>query len=150
MTVVYRLHSSRHPASSGDGAALHGGRWNHKGTPVIYASASVALCALEVLVNYSVLPKGFVASPITIPASLRMMSINLDQLPESWDSDIPSTATRDLGKRWIDDGKSAILRVPSVVVKAEFNYVINVRHPDFGLVEFGEPEPFQFDPRLRG
>jgi hypothetical protein len=31
--------------------SLYGGRWNHKGTPVIYSAASRALCALEVLAN---------------------------------------------------------------------------------------------------
>jgi hypothetical protein len=35
------------------------------------------------------------------------------------------------------------------VIKAEANYVINVRHPDFGQLHFGAPEPFPFDPRLK-
>src|ERR1022692_420605 len=40
---VYRIGSSRYPANDGNGAALYGGRWNHKGTPLIYAAESRAL-----------------------------------------------------------------------------------------------------------
>ena len=43
--LIYRLGSRRHPANDGLGASLYGGRWNHKGTPVVYAAASRALCA---------------------------------------------------------------------------------------------------------
>ena len=35
--LVYRLCSRRYPANDGLGATLYGGRWNRKGTPVIYA-----------------------------------------------------------------------------------------------------------------
>jgi RES domain-containing protein len=49
--IVYRLGSARYPANDGLGASLYGGRWNHKGTSVIYTAASRALCALEVLAN---------------------------------------------------------------------------------------------------
>ncbi|MBI2497892.1 MAG: RES domain-containing protein, partial [Opitutae bacterium] len=40
------------------------------------------------------------------------------------------------------------LRVPSVVVPGEFNYLLNPAHPDFKRVKIGKPEPFSFDPRL--
>ena len=41
-----------------------------------------------------------------------------------------------------------MLRVPSVVVPLESNYVFNPRHPDFSRVTVGAPMPFPFDPRL--
>jgi hypothetical protein len=52
---VYRLHSSRFPANSGKGAAINGGRWNPRGTEAVYAAASSALAALEILAHYAVL-----------------------------------------------------------------------------------------------
>lgn len=149
MTVVYRLHSSRYLASSGQGAALHGGRWNPKGIPVIYASASPSLAALEVLVHYSVLPRDFVLTPISIPDSVRIANVPEAALIEGWDGPIPIPATREYGYRWVETGESPVLRVPSTVIKAETNYVINVHHPDFARLHFGTPEPFQFDPRLK-
>ena len=43
-----------------------------------------------------------------------------------------------------------MLRVPSVVVPLESNYVLNPRHPDFApRVAIGPPLPFPFDPRLK-
>ena len=38
-------------AFDGEGARLHGGRWNSPGTRVAYASDSIALAALEVLAH---------------------------------------------------------------------------------------------------
>lgn len=53
--LVYRLGSRRYPPNDGLGASLYGGRWNHKGTPVIYAAASRALIAQEQ--NYFLNPR---------------------------------------------------------------------------------------------
>jgi RES domain-containing protein len=41
-----------------------------------------------------------------------------------------------------------VLRVPSVVVPNEFNYVLNPSQPAFPRVRIGDPIPFPFDPRL--
>jgi RES domain-containing protein len=52
------------------GAVRVGGRWNPVGSPAVYASSSLSLANLEILVNYSVLPKDFVATEILIPEHL--------------------------------------------------------------------------------
>ena len=115
MTIVYRLHSSRYTASSGQGAAIHGGRWNPKGIPVIYAAASPSLAVLEVLVNYSVLPKDFALTSISIPDSVLVTNVPEAALPEGWDNPVPIAATREYGKRWLVTRESLVLRVPSSV-----------------------------------
>ena len=68
--VVYRLGSGRYPANDGLGASLYGGRWNHKGTPVIYTAASRALCALEILANADELAGDYLFTPIEVPDDL--------------------------------------------------------------------------------
>lgn len=65
--IVYRLGSSRYPANDGLGASLYGGRWNHKGTPVIYTAASQALCALDVLANADELAADYAVTRIELP-----------------------------------------------------------------------------------
>jgi DNA-binding winged helix-turn-helix (wHTH) protein len=55
---------------------------------------------------------------------------------------------RALGR--VAESRSAVLRVPSIVVDGEFNYVLNPRHPDFARLEIGESLEFSFDPRSRG
>jgi len=52
-----------------------------------------------------------------------------------------------MGDRWLERGRTAVLQVPSKVVPAEANYVINPAHPDFPL-RIAQPEPFRFDARL--
>ena len=149
MIIVYRLHSGRYPPSSGQGAAINGGRWNPKGIPVIYASASPSLAALEVLVHYSVLPRGFVLTPIGIPESVLIRDVPEAALTDGWDGPEPIAATQECGRRWVESNQSSVLRVPSTVIKAESNYVVNVLHPDFPKLSFGQPDPFRFDPRLK-
>src|ERR1039457_2328738 len=68
--LIYRLGSGRYPPNDGLGASLYGGRWNHKGTPAIYAAASRALCALEVLANANELAGDYIATPIELPDDL--------------------------------------------------------------------------------
>ena len=50
---AYRLAKARYAdtALDGSGAKAHGGRWNSKGVPMVYASDSIALAALELLVH---------------------------------------------------------------------------------------------------
>ena len=150
MIVVYRLSSSRFPASSGAGAARGGRRWNPAGTEVIYASDSRALAAIETLAQYAALPKDFVLTPIWIPDHLIPIEVPATELPPGWnDPGAPVDWTQQRGARWISEGVSAILKVPSAIVPAEWNYVLSVAHPDFGSIQFQTSEPFPFDPRLK-
>jgi RES domain-containing protein len=41
-----------------------------------------------------------------------------------------------------------VLKVPSVVVKDEFNYIINPLHPKSREIKIAEQKPFSFDARL--
>lgn len=57
-------------------------------------------------------------------------------------------AVQELGDAWARAHASAVLRVPSIVVEGEHNYVLNPNHPDFPKIEVHGPQPFDFDPRL--
>jgi RES domain-containing protein len=95
--VVYRLGSARYPANEGFGAGLYGGRWNRKGTPVIYTAASRALCALEVLANAEELAGDYVITPIEVPEDLAVTMRSIGTLPLNWDARQPTNDTRDIG-----------------------------------------------------
>ncbi len=69
-------------------------------------------------------------------------------LPEGWDARPYGPASQQVGDQWIESEASVVLRVPSVVVPAEHNYLINPGHPEFGELEIGEPRPLRPDPRL--
>ncbi len=67
-------------------------------------------------------------------------------LPEDWRDD--EDVTRALGDAWVAEETSLVFKVPSVVIPAESNYLINPTHPDAGKLRLTAPQPFQFDPRL--
>ena len=147
--LIYRIGSGRYPANDGIGASLYGGRWNHKGTPVIYAAASRALCALEVLANASELAGDYIVVPIEVPDDLGATTLSVDSLPSNWDAAQAGNDTADIGTEWAKSLETAVLVVPSAIIAQEHNYILNPRHRDFSRVHFLTPEPFHFDDRLR-
>jgi RES domain-containing protein len=146
---IYRLSSAKFPANSGAGAATFGGRWNRVGIPVIYASQTASLAALEVLVHYSALPRDFILTEIQVPENLAVIRWEAKGMPPGWDADVVIPETQDLGESWVRSGKSALLAVPSCVIPREQNFVLNPAHPAFRRVKFLPPISFAFDPRLK-
>jgi RES domain-containing protein len=135
-------------AFTGKGAALEGGRWNPEGLPMVYLSGSLAMAAMEKLVHLPQ-PEGlsarFIRFRVTFPPSLLEV---LRALPDDWDAKPVPLSTQRLGARWLQDRRSALLAVPSAIIPAERNYLLNPLHPDFQKVRIGKPEAFAFDPRL--
>ncbi len=87
----------------------------------------------------------------TIPVRIDEPFIEIpDALPDDWRELPAPPSTRKLGSHWVAELRSIALRVPSIVVDGEFNYLLNPRHPDFARLEIGPPRPFSFDPRLSG
>lgn len=134
------------PGLSGLGSEKHGGRWNSPGRPAVYCASSLALAALEVLVNVprdkrqkSQIPP-HTAVEYELPEDLCMQSGLSRTLPE--------TETRPFGDAWLDSLASVALRVPSKVIPLEANVVLNPRHLHMVLVIVARVEPFEFDPRL--
>ena len=86
-----------------------------------------------------------------IPVSIDDSLIEILQAPPvDWRQLPAPQSTREVGTRWVAESRSAVMRVPSLVVEGEFNYILNPRHADFGRLEIGEPLAFSFDPRLMG
>jgi RES domain-containing protein len=97
----------------GKGAAIHGGRWNRKGTEVIYTAASRSLAVLEILVHYAILPKDFAFTPIRIPDHIGVASVLDSALPAGWNRPAIIAATQDLGMKFYPN--TAVLNVPSAI-----------------------------------
>jgi RES domain-containing protein len=141
--IVYRLTSARFPKCDGEGARLYGGRWNSQGRAVVYTAGTQSLAALEILAHASALGDDYVVVGIEIPGALAIEEIELRSLPD-WHI----ATTRSIGDAWFARRASAVLRVPSKVIAAEFNYILNPTHDDFGQLTIYDPEPFRFDQRL--
>jgi RES domain-containing protein len=150
MLEGWRIVKAKHARSAftGDGAAKVGGRWNSRGMPVVYASSTQSLAALESLVhlNPPVLFR-YVAFCIRFDEDL-LEVVPRKSLPESWSVHPPGLASKHIGDRWVRSARSAVLSVPSTIIAREANYLLNPAHPDFGKITIRPPEPFAFDPRL--
>ena len=135
-------------AFSGKGAADHGGRWNSRGVPVVYASSTKSLAALENLVhlNPPVLFK-YVAIPVQFDDALIEL-FPAKKLPANWQIEPPPPSTQQIGDVWVRQARCVVLALPSVIISGEPNYLLNPAHPDFKKISIGKPEPFAFDPRL--
>ena len=57
--------------------------------------------------------------------------IEIIDLPPNWRELSAYPKLQEIGSRWYQAKESLVLRVPSVIVPQEFNYVINVNHPEF-------------------
>ena len=140
-------------ALTGEGAREFGGRWNSSGTAIIYSSGSLSLALLELMVhvNRSQLLNQYVVFELRFEAEL-VQSLAIEGLPADWRAAPPSSSTQRIGDEWVARGRSragsAILRVPSVVVPSEVNYLINPDHPDFKRIVATGPQAIAIDPRL--
>lgn len=147
---VFRICKNQYSRDlSGNGAKLAGGRWNRKGVPVLYTSGSVSLATLEVLVLIpaTLVPSNFSLVEIVIPDH-SISSVETKNLPEGWDDLIPLELLKTVSDKWITENKFLVLKVPSIIVRSEFNYLIYPQHEDFKNISVKSVEPFRFDERL--
>mgnify|MGYP005842291643 CR=1 FL=1 len=135
----------------GEGARLFGGRWNPRGVPMVYASSTMALAMLEILVHLRGLTetRDYWAYPMVIEESYSRR-LDPEALPDHSESEEPVAALQDIGKAWVDSDSSPALAVPSAIIPHEYNYLINPKHPDFEKLAQGEPVAITVDPRLLG
>ena len=144
---AYRIADMRHAIFDGNGAMLHGARWNSPGRRIIYAAETYAGALLEILVHTSgAVPKSHGYVEIEIPAGLAIEELAPDKVP-NWDSRSFAT-TRAFGDRWYDERRTPVLIVPSVVTRIERNVLINQEHPDFPQIRASQPSPVRWDVRL--
>lgn len=131
---------------SGIGAFYNGGRWNTPRNAMLYTSSHRSLAMLEVLVHWhkTVTPPNYVIVSLEIPDNLA--TVSEPKLITDWQE--YQQWSKDIGDAWLKPGNSLLLKVPSVVVKAEQNYLVNPMHPDVVSLRITDIEPLNFDKRL--
>ena len=148
---AYRIGAARFAgtpaeAFSGRGSLVGDGRWHHAGRLAVYVAQHASLATLEVLVHLKRVSdiQPYVMYAVEVPDKEIMTPADL---PRNWQKNIE--ASRTYGDRWLATGRSAALRVPSVLVPSEFNLLLNPVHRAFSLrwIVSG-PDSVTFDPRL--
>jgi RES domain-containing protein len=149
---VYRICKCDYIADlSGTGARLYGGRWNSPGHAIVYTAGSRALSALEVLVHIPLknIVLNFCIATINIPEDVAIKTMLRKELPSGWQSLAPFPELQQVGNEWIEAAEYAVLKIPSVVIAEEFNFLINPLHPDAARITIAHTQPFFFDQRLQ-
>jgi RES domain-containing protein len=149
--IVFRLAKLKFIKDlSGKGAEQSGGRWNSKGTAMVYTSINRALCTAEIAVHspLGIIPNDYTLATIELPDSAKLLKLDAAKLPEDWRSFPHPNSTQLLGDTFVAENKFLILQVPSVVVQGEYNFLINPSHKDLNKIRILKTEPFIFDKRL--
>ena len=134
---------------SGTGAKLYGGRWNEKGTALLYCAENVSLAILEILVHFD---------GLTVPSDLSLLTLTIPDEEVNIVSTITFNRIKKLenaefefkktGQKWIESKKNLALKVPSIITEQEYNIIINPNHSKFKLVKKKKVAPFDLDQRL--
>ncbi len=153
MVLLYRISKTEYARDlSGEGARLFGGRWNLKGTPVIYTSDSTALATLETLVHFSLdlVPQNRSILTLNLPDELPIFSLNSEDLPQKWWVNPAPPKLARIAQEWIVKNSEVALVVPSSVTpQAEGrNYILNSKHPDFSQIEIVRVTEYRYDSRF--
>jgi RES domain-containing protein len=99
------------------------------------------------LVQDSPLRARYVMIPARIPETL-IERVDAANLPRDWRELSARTELQQIGAKWAQKRTSAVLAVPSAVVPAETNYLLNPSHPDFAQIAIGARDEWETDPRL--
>lgn len=144
---------SNHIDLSGVGGLRAEGRWHEKGCRVVYVAENAPLALLEVLVHLEIdpddLPKSYRLLEIEAPDTVAVEEITrseLDKNAPGWATD--SKITRVYTKSWFSARRTALLRLPSVILPYASNYLLNPLHPDAAQAKIIEVTVVDFDHRL--
>lgn len=152
MLTAFRICKTKYVATAfdGEGAFRFGGRWNSRGTRIIYTAGSLALAALEMLVHLQDEEMLFEYSFVTAQFDDELvLSVNeFRPLPPDWSATPAPLKVLQIGDEWAQELASPILEVPTSVIPLENNYLLNPAHPDFQKIVLGNPANFVFDERL--
>jgi len=140
--IVFRVHRLSSDVFDAAGSFLNSGRWHGIGAHVVYAAEHASLAVLETLIHSG----GRKIPPRAITRIQIPDEVLIEQTP--W-IDMPGSQI--FGDRWLQEMRTAVLRVPSIAVnRMESNFVLNPRHADFSRIRHDAPEGFIFDPRFFG
>lgn len=138
--LAWRLCREPFADLTGQGARLHGGRWNSRGRPVVYMAATAALALLEIRVHLDLPPE-------LLPDDYVLVTIDLDALPTEIVDEIPDQPEA-FGDLWLRAQRTPVLQVPSAIIPESCNLLLNPGHPAAAAAVILHTRRFEFDRRL--
>jgi|HubBroStandDraft_6_1064221.scaffolds.fasta_scaffold472013_2 RES domain-containing protein len=147
--------ASNHADLSGEGGRRVAGRWHERGRPAVYLAEHAALALLETLVHLEIdpedLPSHYQLLTVDVPDDVAVEDLAEAELAArivDWRG--APQETRKLTRAWFRERRTALLRVPSVIVPDAYNYLLNPLHPEAARSAVVARQAVQFDARLFG
>ncbi|HLH93212.1 MAG TPA: RES family NAD+ phosphorylase [Xanthobacteraceae bacterium] len=135
---------------TGQGGLLAGARWHSRGRRIVYLADHPAVALIELLVHLEVdaaeLPDTFQLLAVDVTEDIASETVGGLDLPIGRQKD--PTFTRTVGDRWLAEGRTALLQVPSALLPATFNWLLNPVHIDAARIKIAEIIETPFDSRL--
>jgi RES domain-containing protein len=144
---------SNHAYLSGEGGRRVAGRWHERGRPAVYLAENATLALLETLVHLEIdpedLPSHYQLLTIDVPDGVAVEDLTeADLIRRIGNWRHAPDETRKLTRAWFDERRTALLRVPSVIVPAAYNYLLNPLHPEAARIAVVARQRAAFDARL--
>jgi RES domain-containing protein len=141
---------SKHSSLDGRGGRIASARWHSRGRPIVYFAEYPAGALCEALVHLELSPPNFPAHYALLKAEAAEKasteSVDLDALVKNWAKNY--LVTRTIGDEWLASRRTALLRVPSVILPETFNLLLNPEHPDAALLTVVWHREYPWDERL--
>lgn len=146
--ILWRV--SNYASLDGSGGLIVSGRWHTQGHPIVYCAQNPSTALLEILVHMEIdsedRPERFQILKIEGGDALSLDRIAAATLPPNWAND--SSATQNIGDRWLAERRSLLLEVPSVLVPETWNVLVNPQHPEAFLLKITATYQHAFDARF--
>lgn len=148
--IVYRICNAKYASNiSGESARRQtDNRWNSLGTPMLYTSDSPALCAVEIhqYIPPSFPPKNYVLLEIELPKCDILTLEDAFFKDENWIEH--KTVTQSIGDRFVQQNEYLVMKVPSSMIRACYNFLVNPYHKNFSKVKIAHTHKFPIEGKL--
>jgi RES domain-containing protein len=146
--LVYRIAKEKYIEDlTGFGAKLYGGRWNRPGVAVLYTSSSRALAMLELIVHFdalSALRQQYCFAVIEIDAK------KIIEISSEFYASLNESSLHIITESHFVEQNKSILKVPSVVIPQEYNFLLNPVYVDSNLYKIIDIEEVKIVERIEG
>ena len=131
---VFRIVQDKYRTNdlSGTGAFRSGGRWNSKGTYMLYTSENSSLAYLESLVHFDkiLIPPRLFIIELEITDDSLIYTLPGSEYPKDWRK-ISLIENQQQGDRWMSEKKYLGIRVRSAINLLEYNILLNPLFPKY-------------------
>ena len=125
-------------------------RWHSRGRRIVYLADHPASALIEAIVHFEVdrdqIPNHYQLLAVEVADDIAFESVDVQNLPKDWLENL--NATRELGDKWLDSKRTALLCVPSAIVPHASNWLLNPAHADAAKATIAQVIPAPLDARL--